>query len=208
MERVASLLLGAFISGVLVACGGADGTQLFDDAGQPLNDATAQDTGSGQDAGNPPQDATTQDAILIDVVTVDVPIGPQDSKIHCGTTSCSAQTQVCCATFGATTTFACVSSTNDCQGSDQTAISCTSGDNCTSQGNSGDVCCASGQGPINPNPSCQGFDTAAQVMCQSSCDANQGEFEVGCSLQTQNCVDTSATCITSKCTLPGITICQ
>jgi hypothetical protein len=199
--------VGAFISGLLVACGGADGSQLFDDAGQPENDATAPDTGGGKDGGDT-QDVTVQDVTVVDVQTVDVPIGPADSKIHCGTTSCSAQTQVCCATFGSTTTYACVSSPSDCQGAEQVPISCTSGENCASQGNGGDVCCASGQGPINPSPTCQGFDTVAQVVCQTSCDVNQGEFEVGCSVQTQDCVDTTATCITSKCTLPGITICQ
>jgi hypothetical protein len=208
MGRMALLGLGALVCASFAACGGATDTQLFDDAGQPINDATTvEDTGTKSDGGTG-TDATTQDAVVIDAVTVDVPIGPQDSKIHCGTTTCSAQTQICCATFGQTTTYACVSSPSDCQGQSQTPIGCTSHDNCASQGQPNDICCASGQGPINPNPNCQGFSTVAQVQCQSSCDPNQGEFEVGCSVQTQNCSDTTATCITSKCTLPGITICQ
>ena len=208
MGRVASLLLGAAGCAVFSACGGATDTNLFDDAGQQ-NDATAQDTGTGTDGGNPEKDVTVQDQVVVDAIFVDVPVKPADSKIHCGTTTCSAQTQVCCASFGTTTTtYACVSSTSDCQGTNQVPISCTSGDNCASQGNSGDICCASGQGFINPNPTCQGYDTVAQVMCQSTCDINQGEFEVGCSTQAQNCTDTAQTCITSKCTLPGITICQ
>jgi len=207
MGRVASLLLSVVGFVAFTACSGADGSQLFDDAGQPENDATAApDTGGNKDGGT--QDVTVQDVVVVDVVTVDVPVGPPDSKIHCGTSTCSAQTQVCCATFGQTTTYACVSSTSDCQGTNQVPISCTSGDNCASQGNSGDICCASGQGFINPNPTCQGYDTVAQVMCQSTCDINQGEFEVGCSTQTQNCNDNTQTCITSKCTLPGLTICQ
>jgi len=189
------------------ACGGADGTQLFDDAGEPQNDATAPDTGGGKDGGNPDKDVTVQDVVVVDVPTVDVPIKPVDSKIHCGTTSCSAQTQVCCATFGTTTTWACVSSVNDCQGTQQVPVTCTSQDNCASQGQAGDICCASGQGPFNQNPNCQNFSTAAQVQCQSTCDSNAGEFEVGCSTQTQNCVDTQQQCITSQCTLPGLTIC-
>ena len=57
-----------------------------------------------------------------DVVTVDVPIGPADSKIHCGNTTCSAQTQVCCMTVGNPSTFACVNSVNDCNGGDQVPI--------------------------------------------------------------------------------------
>jgi len=190
------------------ACGGAENTQLFDDAGQPVNDATATDTGGGKDGGNPDKDVTVDDVVVVDVVTVDVPIKPADSQIHCGTSSCSAQTQVCCATYGTTTTFKCVSSVNDCMGAQQVPISCASADNCASQGNAGFICCASGQGPFNQNPNCQQFSVAAQVQCQSTCDSNNGEFEVGCNTQTQNCSDQTSTCITSKCTLPGLNICQ
>lgn len=189
------------------ACGGATDSQLLDDAGQPQDDATAIDTGGGKDGGDV-KDVTTQDTVVVDVVTVDVPIKPADSKIHCGTTTCSAQTQVCCATYGTTTTFACVSSASDCNGAQDVPISCSSQDNCNSQGLSGDICCASGQGPFNQNPNCQQFSVAAQVQCQTTCDSNAGEFEVGCSVQTQNCADTTQTCITSKCTLPGLNICQ
>jgi hypothetical protein len=208
MRSLVSLFLGALGCVTFAACGGADGTQLFDDAGQPVKDATAQDTGGGTDGGNPDKDVTVEDAVVVDAVTVDVPVGPPDSKIHCGTASCSAQNQVCCATFGTTTTYACVASESACQGSDQVPISCSSNDNCASQGNSGFVCCASGQGPQNPNVNCQQFTTTAQVACQATCDANQGEFQVGCSVQTQNCIDTSQSCITSQCTLPGLTICR
>jgi len=208
MGRLASLFLGAFICAAFAACGGATDTPLLDDAGQPQDDATAQDTGSGKDAGNPDKDVTTQDVDVQDVVTVDVPIKPADSQIHCGTTSCSAQTQVCCATFGTTTTFKCVSSLNDCTGAQDVPLTCSSQENCNSQGLSGDICCASGQGPFNENPTCQNYSVAAQVQCQATCDQNAGEFEVGCNVQTQNCTDNTATCINSKCTLPGLTICQ
>jgi hypothetical protein len=207
MGRVASLLLGLGVSG-LFACSGADGTQLFDDAGQPITDATAPDTSNGKDGGGPDKDVTVQDVTIVDVVVPDVPVLPPDSMIHCGTSSCSAQTQVCCATYGTTTTFKCVSSESDCTGTQQVPISCSSGDNCASQGNADYICCASGQGPQNQNPNCQQFSVAAQVQCQSTCDANVGEFEVGCSTQPQNCADTSQFCITSKCTLPGLNICQ
>jgi hypothetical protein len=207
MGRVASLFSVALVCASFAACGGADGTQLFDDAGQPENDATTPDTGTGSDGGNV-KDVT----VIPDVITIDegpdVPIKPADSNIHCGTTTCSAQTQVCCATFGTTTTFKCVSSLGDCTGTQQVPISCSSQDNCASQGNAGDICCASGQGPFNQNPTCQQFSTTAQVQCQATCDPNAGEFQVGCSTTTQNCIDTTATCITSKCTLPGLNICQ
>jgi hypothetical protein len=201
--------LGVIGCVAFAACGGADGTQLFDDAGQSQNDATTPpDTGTGNDGGGV-KDVTVQDTVVIpDVVTVDVPIKPADSKIHCGTTTCSAQTQVCCATFGTTTTYLCVSSVNDCNGTQDVPISCSSQDNCNSQGLGNDICCASGQGPFNQNPTCQQYSTAAQVQCQATCDANAGEFQVGCSTQTQNCVDTTQACITSKCTLPGLNICQ
>lgn len=206
MRRVA-LLWGVLGSGLFVACGGADGSQLFDDAGQTQQDGTVVDTGGGKDGGNT-NDVTVDDVVVVDVVVPDVPVQPPDSQIHCGSTSCSAQTQVCCATYGTTTTFKCVSSLNDCTGTQQVPITCSSQDNCASQGQAGDICCASGQGPVNQNPNCQQFTVAAQVQCQSTCDPNAGEFEVGCNTQTQNCVDTQATCITSKCTLPGLNICQ
>lgn len=208
MIRVASLFSGAIVCASFAACGGATDTPLFDDAGQPQDDATAQDTGSGKDVGNPEKDVTTPDVGVQDVVTVDVPIKPADSKIHCGTSTCSAQTQVCCATFGNTTTYACVSSLSDCTGTQQVPITCSSQDNCASQGLAGDICCASGQGPTNPNPNCANFSTTGQVQCQATCDPNAGEFEVGCSTQTQNCIDTSQSCITSQCTLPGMNICR
>ena len=208
MSRVASsLFLGAIVCASFTACGGATDTQLFDDAGQPQNDATAQDTGTGKDSGGPP-DVTVQDVVVKDVVTVDVPVGPPDSKIHCGTTTCSAQTQVCCATYGTQTTFKCVASLGDCAGTQDVPITCSSNDNCASQGQAGDVCCASGQGPVNQNPNCQQFSVAAQVQCQATCDANAGEFQVGCSTQLQNCIDTAQSCINSQCTLPGMTICR
>ena len=197
------------VCGAFAACGGADATQLFDDAGQPQTDATAQDTGGGKDGGNPEKDVTTQpDVVVVDVVTVDVPVGPPDSKIHCGSTTCSAQNEVCCASFGTTTTYKCVATLGDCSGAQDVPISCTSADNCASQGNAGYICCASGQGPVNQNQNCQQFSVAAQVQCQATCDANSGEFQVGCSTQQQNCIDTAQSCITSQCTLPGLNICR
>jgi hypothetical protein len=207
MKRLALLGVCTLGFAAFTACGGADSSQLFDDAGNPIQDATQQDSAK-QDSGPTPDSSPVEDVVVVDVNVPDVPVGPPDSKIHCGTTSCSAQTQVCCATVGNTITFACVSSLADCGGDSQIPITCSSGDNCASQGNAGFICCGSDNGPTNPNPNCNGFSSASQVQCQATCDANVGEFEIGCNTQTQNCVDTSQQCITSQCTLPGYTLCR
>ena len=208
MGRVASLALGLIVCASFAACGGADSSQLFDDGGQAQSDATAQpDTGGGKDGGNPDKDVTVQDVVVVDVAP-DVPIKPADSNIHCGSSTCSAQTQVCCATYGTTTTYKCVASASDCTGTQQVPISCTNGDNCASQGNAGYICCGSPNGPQSPNQSCNGFAMASSVQCQATCDAQIGEFEVGCSPQLQNCLDTQQSCINSQCTLPGYTLCR
>lgn len=197
------------VCGFVVACGGAIDSPLLEDSGTSGNDASTQpDVGPPTEAGK--KDVDVQDAPTVqDVVTVDVPVGPPDSQIHCGQSTCSAQTQVCCATYGTTTTFQCVGSLGDCSGSNQVPISCSSGDNCTSQGNAGFICCATSGGPQNPNPVCSQYDTPVQVQCQQTCDAQQGEFQVGCNpQQTQSCIDPNQVCIASKCTLPGFGICQ
>lgn len=204
------LFVRGLVCGAIVACGGADQTPLLGDSGQPEQDATqVVDTGIGVDAGQ--KDApTVEDApTVIDVVTVDVPNKPADSKIHCGTTTCSAQNEVCCYHVGNTTKqFECVSSANDCTGTDDVPITCGSSDNCVSEGLAGDVCCGLPNGPQNPSSSCGNFSGASAAQCQTSCDAQNGEFEVGCSIQQQNCSDSQQQCITSQCTLPGFSICR
>ena len=208
MGRVTLLVLGVCGGVLFAACGGATDTPLLGDSGQQQTDATAQDTGSGNDGGTQ-KDVTVEDApVIVDVVTVDVPVGPPDSKIKCGQTTCSAQTQVCCATVSNTIQFACVASVSDCANSDQVPIACASQENCASQGNAGFVCCGLPNGPQNPISQCSQFTTASGTQCQASCDTQNGEFEVGCSVQTQNCTDTQQTCINSQCTLPGYTLCH
>jgi hypothetical protein len=209
MKRLAWLFISGLACAGFAACGGAEQSQLFNDSGQtPEQDATQPDTSTGPDAGPTKDTGPSQDVTPIpDVVTVDVPVGPPDSKIHCGNTTCSAQTEVCCVTIGNPNTYACVGSVNDCNGTNDVPIACSSADNCASQGNAGYICCGSPNGPPSGNPSCNNFSTASQVQCQATCDAQQGEFEVGCSTQLQNCSDTQQQCITSQCTLPGYTLC-
>ncbi len=208
MQRFAWLFIGGLACAGFAACGGATDSQLLTDSGQPEQDATQTETGPGPDGG-PTKDVSLPDVVPVkDVVTVDVPVGPPDSKIHCGTTTCSAQTQVCCMTVGTQNSYACVNSVSDCSGTDQVPVSCSSGENCASQGNAGYICCGSPNGPQSPNPSCNGFSMAASVQCQATCDAQVGEFEVGCSTQLQNCIDTQQSCINSQCTLPGYTLCR
>ncbi len=210
MKRLALLFISGLACAGFAACGGADQSQLFNDSGQPEQDATQGDVVTPPDAGPPTKDTgPAQDVTPVqDVVTIDVPVGPPDSKIHCGNTTCSAQTEVCCMTVGNPNTFACVGSVNDCNAADQVPITCSSTDNCASQGNAGYMCCGLPNGPQSQNPSCNGFSMASAVQCQATCDVQQGEFEVGCSVQTQNCTDTQQTCINSQCTLPGYSLCR
>ena len=201
--------MGGLACAGFAACGGATDSQLLNDSGQPEQDATQPDTSPGPDSGPTTDAGPSQDVTPIpDVVTVDVPVLPPDSKIHCGNSTCSAQTQVCCMTVGNPNTFACVNSVNDCGGTDQVPVSCSSSENCASQGNSGYLCCGTPNGPQSANPTCNGFSMASQVQCQATCDSQVGEFEVGCSTQTQNCSDTQLQCIASQCTLPGYTLCR
>jgi hypothetical protein len=210
MKRGAWLPVCGLVVVSLVACGGADQSPLLQSSGgHSGNDASvSNDGGTTVDSGG--SDVTVQDAPSVqDVVTVDVPVGPPDSKIQCGPNlTCSAKTQVCCATVGFQFTYQCVSSVGDCAGANDIPISCSSGDNCASQGHPGDICCGTGNGPQNPSNLCQQSDTASQVQCQTTCDPQQGEFEIGCSPQLQNCTDNTQTCIASKCTLPGYGLCQ
>lgn len=198
-----------FVVGFVAACGGAIDNPLLDDSGTGGQKDGSVVPDSGKPDGGPIVDATFDAPPVEDVVTVDVPVGPPDSKIHCGPTlGCSAQNEICCETMGTPITYACVGSTSDCAGPDDVPISCSSGENCASQGNAGYICCASQGGPPNPNGTCGNFTSAADVSCQQTCDQQQGQFEVGCNPQTQNCTDNTQTCIVSKCSLPGYGICQ
>ena len=82
---------------VAIACGGADQSPLLGgDSGEGPPDSSGVDASTNDTGG--PDDVTVSDVIGIkDAVTIDVPVGPADSKIKCGPTlTCSAQKQVCC----------------------------------------------------------------------------------------------------------------
>jgi hypothetical protein len=195
----------------LVACSGANDI-LFDDSGTPPGDdgsVVQTDAAANQDV-TTVVDATTEDvehpkdASVVDVA-VDTWTGPPDSKIQCGTqTTCSAQTEMCCWHQSSTTKpFECVKSTSSCAGIYDVVMTCSTPDNCASQGNPGSQCCATG-GNFGWN-SCSNYDVASSVTCKSQCDPT--DYQIGCSVQQQNCSDSLQTCIVSKCTAPGDTMC-
>ena len=202
--------IAALAAGV-VACSGADGTGLLDDSGtQPTDDgSTALDASPNQDgttvvdASQPDDVEHPKDASVVDAAP-DVPIGPPDSKIQCGTSSCSAQNETCCWHQSSTTKpFECVKSTSSCAGMYDVVMTCSTPDNCASQGNAGFQCCATG-GNLGWN-TCSGYDVASAVTCKASCDPT--DYELGCSVQQQNCSDSLQKCVVSKCTVPGETMC-
>lgn len=204
----------AAASGLLaVGCSGVSSDLLSDSGISPQNDAA-----SGPDVASPPDASATEDATTTkdsgeqhDGATVvdaapDVPVGPPDSKIQCGTSSCSAQNQICCWHMASSITpYECVSSQNDCAGTYDVPISCSSPANCDSQGNTGFQCCATG-GQLGLGV-CSNYDVATSVACKSSCDPMY-DYEIGCSTQKQDCSDSTQTCIVSKCTDPGNTMCH
>jgi hypothetical protein len=206
MKRVILLGLGL----VVAACGGTDQSTLLADGG---GTNPGDDGGSQPDVTVPPQDAApTQDAVapqdssVVDVVTVDVPVGPPDSKIQCGTNlTCDAQTQICCHHMFSAQQYQCVASINDCAASGDVPIACSSNDNCVSQGTPSYTCCATvgGQG----QGTCSNSTVAFDVSCQADC-TQQDQVPVGCNKQPNTCPDPqNQTCITSQCTLPGYNIC-
>lgn len=200
-----------FMGCMLIACGGADQTSLDDDSGQAA-DQQSPDGSQPADASadnTVAPDASVDAPILFDAVTVDVPIKPADSKIQCGTAQCSAQNEICCYHVGSTIKqYECVASLANCAGQNDVPVSCSGTDNCASQGNPSFICCAEPDGPENPAINCNNFTGAASVACKATCDPQQNEFQVGCSVQLQDCVDTQATCGVSTCSLPGFDICR
>ncbi len=195
----------------LVACSGTDGSGLLGDSGgNPQDDASMQaDAAPTQDATAPddaanPLDAST-DSPIVDASKPDVHVGPQDSKIQCGSQlSCSAQNETCCWHMASTTKpFECVTSLNSCAGMYDVPMTCSNTDNCASQGNAGYQCCATG-GNYGLGQ-CSGYDVASVVACKAQCDFT--DYEIGCSVQQQNCSDSLQTCVVSKCTDPGATMC-
>ena len=204
MKRLFLLELG--LVWAVTACGGADQSTLLADGGGGTLDG-----GGGQDVTVPPnkdsgplQDVNVPpDVSVVDVVTVDVPVGPPTSTIQCGSTTCDAQTQICCF-HPATQQGTCMNSISNCNGFGDVPVSCSSDANCVSQGTPSYVCCANvgGQG----SGGCANSAIATDVSCQADC-TQQNQVPVGCDKQLQNCADPQLTCYTSQCTLPGYNIC-
>jgi len=200
----------AALAASAVACSGADGILLGDsgtgpgdDGGVVQNDASTEDVTTVADATTEDVEHP-KDASVVDVAP-DISIGPPDSKIQCGPqTTCSAQNSMCCWHQSSTTKpFECVTSPSSCSGMYDVVMTCSSTDNCASQGHAGYQCCATG-GNFGFN-SCSNYDVASSVTCKSQCA--QTDYELGCSVQQQNCSDSLQTCIVSKCTVPGDTMC-
>jgi hypothetical protein len=180
------------------ACGGADQSPLLggDGGGPPPVDAGGQDVAMQQDTG-------AMDVVSVkDVVTVDVPVGPPDSKIQCGPSlTCSAQNEVCCHHTASITAWECVTDVSACNNAGDVPIGCSSHDNCTSQGEPSYICCAD----VQQGTMCV---VATDVSCMATCDSSMDQIQVGCST-TDACLDpTTPTCKSSTCTLPGYNICE
>jgi len=206
MKRLWSALLAT----LAVACSGADGTGLLGDSGsQPQEgDAAAVGPDASVEDATTPLDSQATDVVVHEEATVDAPVdtyvGPADSKIQCGQGACSAQNEICCWHQGSTTKqFECMSDASACGGTYDVQVTCSSRDNCASQGHASFQCCATGG---NPGwGTCSSYDIASTVACKPSCGST--DYEIGCSLQKQNCTDSLQTCVTSKCTYPGATMC-
>ncbi len=196
------------LSLMLAACGGATTSDLQGDAAPngTKTDAGDQDATTRKDAGPPVQDASPVDdgPTTVDVDQPDVPVGPPDSKIHCGGTTCSAQSEFCCRSGNVSNayTYTCMANADSakCTSFGDVAITCSSKENCVSQGSAGDVCCAQ----VVQGQQCT---LATQTACQSSCNGQAGEFEVGCDPQQVNSCGVNATCKVSQCSLIGYPIC-
>ena len=208
MNRFFGLALAA--AGVVCAACSGVSSDLLADSGAPAEDSgtiTQPDASSGHPDGASGDDASTlpDDASVVDVGQPDAWTGPADSKIQCGPQlGCSAQNEVCCWHMGSTQkTYECVTDLNDCAGTYDVPMTCSSTANCDSQGNAGYQCCATG-GNFGMGQ-CSGFDVAQVVACKPSCDVS--DYEIGCSVQKQNCTDSIQTCVVSKCTAPGDTMC-
>ena len=207
MNRFVIVALATAAGTLVTGCSGVSSDLLLDSGTAPQPDAGVI---SEVDAGSTEPDATAavdaseaEDATLVDAKP-DVHVGPADSKIQCGQTACSAQNEVCCWHMGSTQNpYECVSSANDCAGTYDVPMTCSSPSNCESQGNKGYQCCATG-GQLGVGQ-CSNFDVATVVACKPSCDVS--DYEIGCSVQQQNCSDSLQTCVVSKCTAPGDTLC-
>ena len=190
----------------LAACGGATDSDLF--GSPPANqqqpdastsaDATTSNDASVSDATQPPpaQDSsTTVDANQPDTST------PAASKIHCGNTDCNSTTESCCrsATSGSSYSYACTNDPNtSCQGLGDIVIECSNAQNCADQGNAGDVCCATRNGPGG---------SVDGTTCMSASQCGQMGGVIACDPNAANNCPNGGGCKTSSVTLPTYNLC-
>jgi hypothetical protein len=185
-----------------LGCGGVDQTSLLGDGGSGGPDASAQDVATTMDSSIMKDSATIDSLPPMDVVTVDVPVGPPDSLIQCGpSTTCSAQTQLCCHHTNTVPEWQCVTDVSACSNAGDVPIGCSGTSNCVSQGNPTYICCAD----LVDDGTC---GVASDVSCMAACDPTMGQTQVGCST-TDPCQSTQTpVCKASTCTLPGYNICE
>ena len=194
--------MNARAAGVLVlacACGGADPSSLFDDAGAKL-DATAPLDASPKPDAAPPHDAGPPDAVAAKDAEPPKDAGSpyQDPGVACGTTDCAPGSQLCCGTVTSyypqyTYSFACESTSDLVQCAAGLPIYCDSDHDC----DGGQVCC----GDLN-------YQNYAKVSCKPTCTGNvYGYTQVHfCDPKAPDC-DVNQTCKASVL-LPGYYTCQ
>lgn len=175
--------------------GGTGADAQLDVAADASQDVVATDV---VDASDTKKDAATDSGDASDAGST------SDASVACGNAVCDGQTPVCCVTIGNQWTYQCVASSASCTGQSQFAQTCASSAACTS----GMICCGLPGGPPNPNQQCLGYVTPSKISCASSCTGGNGDFEVGCNVQAQNCKDITKTCAISTCTLPNQTVCK
>jgi len=191
MKRVASIAL-------LVACGGAESSSLFQDASVVT---------PGDDAEAPALDATSPDDVVAqpDVTQVKDAAPPKDSGnpyvdpgIACGNGECDPSKNLCCGTITSyypqyTYAFACEPLTDLVQCAAGLGIYCDDDHDCASG-----VCC----GDLDSQ------NHYAKVSCKATCTGyvwpyTQVHF---CDPKAPKC-DTNQTC-TASTSLPGYYVCQ
>jgi hypothetical protein len=185
-----------------IGCSGTDPQSLVADTGVP---DTLPTPDAAVEAGlvdvAAPVDASS-DTLPVEAAP-DVAMGPPDSQIQCGpSTTCSAQTQVCCwHSTNTVTPFECLSSITACSGAADVPMTCSTAANCASQGLPGSICCATldSQG----TGMCAGDAVPSIARCKTSCTASASEYQIGCDTTAQNCADSTRTCYDTQCDVPG-----
>jgi hypothetical protein len=180
----------------LLACSGADGSDLLQDASQPTGDASTQET-SVEDATSPPVDAAPPPADAKPVKDAGTPY--QDPGIACGNADCDPAKDLCCASITSyypqyTYAFACEPLSDLVQCAAGLGIYCDSDHDCPDSG----VCC----GDLD------GQNHFAKVSCKPTCTGQTWPYtEIHfCDPKNPDC-DSNQKCAASTA-LPGYYVCQ